>query len=65
MEEFPSGKQLIKSYGNSTEFLEVEEDKPSVSPSPEHAHSETAEVLWLKHRTKPTGLKPHKTWTHL
>lgn len=64
-EEIPTGKQLIKSYDNSTEFVEVEKDKPSIRPTPEGAHSETAAVLLLKHRTKSTGVKPPKTWTHL
>lgn len=64
-EEISTGKQLIKSYDNSTEFAEVEKDKPSISPIPEGAHSETAAFLWLKHRTKSTGVRPPKTWTHL
>lgn len=57
MEDIPTGKQLVICYDNSSEFVEVKKDKPSSSPTPEHAHSETAAVLWLKHRTKSNRSK--------
>lgn len=57
MKEIPTGKQLVICYDNSSEFVEVEKDKPLTSPTPDHAHSEKATVLWLKHRTKSNRSK--------
>lgn len=45
MKEIPTGKQLVICYDNSSEFVEVEKDKPLTSPTPDHAHSEKATVL--------------------